>query len=78
MIYLSDIVACREKSFRFLYVPPNKDENESIQYLSDFIRDLSEVVISDINNIGLTKIKGKEVSANRKYVLVNGRDIYRA
>jgi hypothetical protein len=78
MAYISDFITCSNRNIRIVYVPANKNTHESVQYISDLLRELSEVVISDINNIGLNKFKTREAKQNKKYVLVNERDIYRA
>lgn len=42
------------------------------------MRELSDVVISDINSSGLNRIRGRENTKSKRFVFVNGRDIYRA
>lgn len=40
------------------------------------MRDLSDVVISDINNSGVSRMRRQGSLMCQKFVLVNGKDIY--
>jgi hypothetical protein len=58
-----------------VYVPPNKYEQESVQYVSDLMRELADVVISDVNS-GINRMKEVAKQQENQFVVVNGRDVY--
>lgn len=78
MVYLSNQVRVGSQLYQIAYLPgQTKLESDCALSLANILRDLSQVVISDVNCSNLHKIRDRPVLPGcKQYVVINGRDIY--
>ena len=59
LAYISDIITINCHPYRLIYLPPNKTEPESVSHITELLRSLSDLVISDASS-GLSSMRLKK------------------